>query len=89
MLPPAAFADLRERAVYQQENVHVYPSRASLNWAIRTNRQRLVEAGAIVELSGKVFVVPSRFEAEMLKIGTENVVKRAGRPFPQREGAAA
>jgi hypothetical protein len=34
----------------------LYPSRASLEWALRSNRQALMQASAIALLRGRVFV---------------------------------
>lgn len=58
----ASFAD------YQQANAHIFPTEASLRWFYRVNRDRLLGAGAVVEIARRLFVHAPKFEHELVEI---------------------
>lgn len=60
---------LRPLPDYRQSREHVFRSEQSLQWFVRRNKSRLVDAGALVMLGGRWHVVPSRFDAVVLEAG--------------------
>lgn len=60
---------LRPLPEYRQSREHVFRSVQSLQWFVRCNKARLVDAGALIMLSGRWHVVPSRFDAIVLEAG--------------------
>jgi hypothetical protein len=48
---------------------HIFPSAGSLDWFVRRNRNGLIEAGAILLLTGRWFADPAKFDAFMLRAG--------------------
>jgi len=60
---------LRPLPDYRQNREHVFRSEQSLQWFVRRNKARLVEAGALIMLSGRWHVVPSRFDSIVLEAG--------------------
>lgn len=60
---------LRPLPDYRQSREHVFRSEQSLQWFVRRHKSRLVDAGALIMLSGRWHVVPSRFDAIVLEAG--------------------
>jgi hypothetical protein len=60
-------------ARYQAERETCFPSGTSLQWFIRTNRDKLVEGGALVQIAGRLLVHPDKFDAVALAVGREKV----------------
>lgn len=58
---------------YQSEREGLFPSPTSLQWTMRTKRARLVEAGALLKINGRVFVDPLAFDAVLLELGQEDI----------------
>lgn len=55
---------------YQAAREHCFPSGTSLQWFIRTNRHRLIEAGALVQIAGRNLLHEERFDQVALEIGS-------------------
>lgn len=49
----------------------LFPSDNSLEWFIRRNRQRLVDADALIVVAGRLKFHVSRFEAAVVDIGRD------------------
>lgn len=49
----------------------VFQSEQSARWMLRQHARRLVEAGALLLIAGRYFVVPSRFRREVVAIGRD------------------
>lgn len=60
---------LRKLAEYRQTRTHVFPSDSALQWFVRQNRDALVEAGALVMLTGQWHAVEPKFDAFVLEAG--------------------
>jgi len=58
---------------YQATREEVFPSSTSLAWFMRQNRARLVEAGALLQISGRNLVHCEKFDAVVIEIGREKV----------------
>ena len=48
---------------YLAKRAHLFPSVSSLRWFMRMERERLIEAGALRKLAGRVLIEPSSFDA--------------------------
>lgn len=55
---------------WQAANPDFYPSPDAWRWFFRTHRRELIDRGAVTYIAGRVFVVPDRFEAAAVEIGT-------------------
>lgn len=55
---------------YQAQREEVFPSATSLAWFMRQHRARLIEAGALVQISGRNLLHEERFDKLVLEIGT-------------------
>ena len=60
---------LKKPADYRAERSDFFPSDSSLTWAMRLHRERLVVAGAIVKVAGRIFIRPAAFDAVVLAAG--------------------
>lgn len=54
---------------YRQSRAHIFRSEQSLQWFLRRNKVRLVEAGALRMISGRWHALPARFDAIVLEAG--------------------
>lgn len=61
--------DLIRDKDFQAANSHVFGSFYSLRWFVRMHRARLIDAGAVVILTDRLFVMPEKFMAEIHAIG--------------------
>lgn len=61
---------------YQQQNSKVFASVTSLRWFIRVNRAELLDAGALVQIAGRVLIDGPRFTQKTLEIGRRLAVQR-------------
>ncbi len=66
-----SLAQLKTPEQIQTERPHIFPSKFSLDWAIRVNRDRLLTAGALRKVAGRLFLVPELFDQVMLDDGLE------------------
>lgn len=64
-------SELRTAAEYQAARETVFRSEQALRWYMRRHRTKLVAAGAIVVVNRSPLLVPERFDAAVLDIGTE------------------
>lgn len=71
--PPCALSGLVSIADYATRHPEVFPSETSLRWFIRTRKHRLAKEGALVLLTGRLFIVADRFAAVTLQIGQEDL----------------
>ncbi|MFL6694246.1 MAG: hypothetical protein ACJ8GO_14950, partial [Ramlibacter sp.] len=55
---------------YGAEREHVFPSKTSLIWFLRQHKAALVDARALLMLSGRWFVDPEKFDEYVLAEGT-------------------
>lgn len=65
----ASITSLQSLAVFQAANAHIFPSVASLRWFYRQHRAELIEAGAVVEIGGRLHVNAPIFAAQAIEIG--------------------
>jgi len=75
--PLAGLLKLEE---YQQQRAHMFPGLESLRWYMRNHRAGLQQAGALLYIAGRLWVDPTRFDAQVLD---------AGRQAAQRQREAA
>lgn len=61
---------------YQRQNSKIFSSLNSLRWFITANRGELLEAGALVQLAGRVLIDGPRFTQTTLEIGRRRAVQR-------------
>lgn len=69
---------------YQTARENVFPSRASLQWFLRSHRRQLIAAGALASVNRRVLIDPPRFDGVVLQIGRQT----AGRSFSGMEHAS-
>lgn len=55
---------------YREQRQHIFPSQSSLDWFIRKHRQGLVQAGALLFLTGRWFTDPSKFDSYLIGLGS-------------------
>ena len=65
---------------YQGQREHLFGSFASIQWFVRTHRDRLVDDGALLMLRGQWFVAPGVFDRSIREIGIANATSRGRRP---------
>lgn len=63
---------------YRARRAHVFPSGNALQWFVRQHRARLVEAGALIMLTGQWHVVEDKFDAVVIQVGREAAQRHAG-----------
>jgi hypothetical protein len=66
---------------YQGQREHLSGSFASIQWFVRTHRDRLVDDGALLMLRGQWFVAPEVFDRSIRQIGADNAaaIRNRGR----------
>lgn len=69
-------ADLCEVENFQLSHAAVFPSAASVRWFYRRHRAELLEAGAVVELAGRLLIHAPVFEQKALEIGRRMAAAR-------------
>lgn len=57
---------------YQQRTAHIFPSVESLHWYIRQHRDELARSRALIAISRRRWIDPSRFDAAVLEIAALN-----------------
>jgi hypothetical protein len=67
----AALGRLITPTNYQATRQHVFPSQTSLQWFVRSHRQRLVKTGALVTIAGRNLIDEQEFDSEVIAIGRE------------------
>lgn len=75
----ASITSLQSLATFQLANAHIFPSVASLRWFYRQHRAQLLEAGAVVEIGGRLHVNAPIFAAQALEIGGKVAAARERR----------
>lgn len=70
---PSPLAALETPADYQAARAAIFPSRESLRWFMRRNRNRLADLGAIVAPAGAILVDRKRMDQAVAVIGRERV----------------
>jgi hypothetical protein len=63
---------------FAKRNTHIFRTPVSLRWHLRNHREAYIEAGALLEIAGKLFIDPVKFEPVMREIGQRNAAA-AGR----------
>lgn len=71
-------ANVRKLVDYRQQRAHVFPSNNALQWFVRQHRTELVEAGAIVMLTGQWHAVDDKFDAFVMEAGRQAARRHAG-----------
>ena len=72
-IEPIDLAELRRIGDLQHELTNVFPSRGSIDWAIRVHRSEFVAARALFEIGGRLMAHPARFKACALEIAARTV----------------
>lgn len=72
-----SLSDLHRREALQAANPHIWPSQASFDWWVRKHRAELMDAGALVEISGRVLMHGPRTLQVALAAGSAQAKKRA------------
>lgn len=57
---------------YRESRQHLFPSEHSLQWYMRVHRKRLVDAGALLMISGRLFIQPGAFDQVLIEEGRAN-----------------
>ncbi len=63
---------------WQEHNAHLFPSETSLRWHLRQHREDYVQRGALLEIGGRLFVDPERFEQTLRDVGSRVASIRSG-----------
>lgn len=50
---------------------HLFPSETSLRWFLRAHRDRLVQAGALSRIAGRLWINPVAFDEVVADVGRE------------------
>jgi hypothetical protein len=58
-------------ADYASERAQLFPSEPSVRWFIRTNRKRLLNAGALLRIGGRLMIDPNPFDQVVNQVGRE------------------
>lgn len=66
---------------YGAQREHVLPSKTSLAWFVRQHKEALIDAGALLMISGRWFVDPEKFDSYVLREGSRAANARASREF--------
>lgn len=66
---------------YGAERLHVFPSKTSMDWFVRQQKKALIEAGALLMISGRWFVNAEKFDQYVLSEGARAASAR-GRSDP-------
>ena len=72
-----ALNQLRKLSAYRQQREHIFPSYQSLQWFVRRNRGALIDAGALVMLTGQWHAHEAAFDAYVLQAGAEAAKRHA------------
>lgn len=62
--------DLQLLHEYRAARLRLFPSESSAAWYVRTHRDRLVSAGALLKIANRTFVHPERFDQVVLDAGS-------------------
>ena len=62
---------------YRAQRQNLFPSEGSLQWHLRTKRERLVEAGAVYLINGQLRIHPAKFDRVLLADGRKAMNSRA------------
>lgn len=62
---------LRKLADYREKRAHIFPSDHALQWFVRRRRAELVNAGALVMLTGQWYAHEDKFDAVVLEVGQQ------------------
>jgi hypothetical protein len=76
---PASFDSLQQLEAFQAANAHVFPSVPSLRWFYRQHRAELLDAGAVVEITGRLLINAPVFAAQAIAIGNRTAKARGER----------
>lgn len=68
--------ELRSIEDLQKDLAHIFPSRGSLDWELRTNRREYLKARALFEISGRLMAHPGTFKRVALEIASRRVSVR-------------
>lgn len=60
---------LRKLTDYREKRAHIFPSDNALQWFVRRNRAGLVDAGALVMLTGQWHAHEDKFDAYVIEAG--------------------
>jgi len=76
---PSSITELTEAVAYAQARTTVFPSVESWRWFYRRHRAELFELGAVLEVAGRLMVVPSRFDEAIFRLASSprRIVGRA------------
>lgn len=76
----AVLGDVMRIEDYAQTRSHIFPSEPSFRWFLRLHRARFVEAGALLQLTGRNYVRPALADELVASIGVEEAqASRKGR----------
>lgn len=70
---------LRKLSDYRQKREHIFASPSALDWFIRMHKLQLVEAGALVLLTGQWRAHEERFDAVVLEVGSAAAARQSAR----------
>lgn len=69
-------AGLQRLGDYRAQRVHVFPSENALTWFVRRHRSELIEAGALMMITGQWHAVGDRFDAFVIEAGKRAALRR-------------
>lgn len=64
-------AQLISPDAYQAERAHIFPSKTSLQWFMRTRRDELIKAKALTSPTGRIMIDAFEFDQVVLRVGHE------------------
>ncbi len=62
-------AGVRKLSEYRAQRTHVFPSDNAMQWFVRNHKAALIEAGALVMLTGQWHAVDEKFDAYVVQAG--------------------
>lgn len=67
-------AQLMKPPAYRAARASVFASDFALDWYIRQNRDALFQAGALLMITGRKWINPTKFDQAVIELGSAKVV---------------
>lgn len=68
---------------WRAANAHLFASDTGLRWHLRKHRDAYVEAGALLEIGGRLFADPPKFEVVLREVGQRVAAERSADVEPE------
>lgn len=72
-------------ADYQRQREHIFPSKPSIDWQIKSNRAALAECGALVFIAGALYLHPQKADQFFYDLGCHRAGKSKRDPARKQQ----